>query len=133
MIRFLLPLLAVTFLLTSCKSTEKLLVKKDGEWLATTLLYQHYENGSLVGEDSYSNHLVFVFEKEGGGVVKSDQLVHGLSWSVDDKDNRILICEEDQDCVWYEILQSEKEVQTWFGTLSYPNGRTDITMRMVRL
>lgn len=133
MMRILLPLFALALILPSCKTTEKFLVKKEGEWLASMLLYQHYENGTLTSEESYSNHLVFVFEKDGGGSVKSDQLTNGLSWSVDEKDDRILICEQNQDCIWYDVLQSEKNVQTWFGTLEYPNARTDISIRLVRL
>lgn len=132
MIRMLLLVLAIAVLLPSCKSTEKLLVKKEGEWLASTLLYQNYTNGTLQNEESYSNHLVYVFEKDGSGVVKSDNLVHKLSWATDEKSDRILICEEGMECIWFDVLQSEKEVQTWFGSVEQGNQRTDISMRMVR-
>lgn len=132
MIRFLLFALTTAFLLPACKTTEKLLVKKEGEWLASTLLYQNYENGTLQNEESYSNHLVYVFEKGGTGVVKSDNLIHSLSWATDEKEDRILVCEEGTECIWFDVLQSEKDVQTWFGTQEHGNQRTDISMRMVR-
>ena len=129
-----IPFLTLLFIvgLTSCQKTEKLLVKRQGDWFATTQLFQHYENGVLVNESSWSGSLIYHFEKESAGYIQSENLSVPFTWSSDEKKDRLLLCEDGQECIWYDVLQSEKNVQMWFGTYGNGNTYTDVTLRMVK-
>lgn len=129
-----IPFIALLLIvgLSGCKKTENLLVKRRGDWFATTQLYQNYENGVLVSESSWSGTLIYHFEEDGFGYIESENASTSFTWSSDEKKDRLLLCEEQQECIWYDVLQSEKNVQMWFGTYGNANSYTDVTLRMVK-
>jgi len=117
---------AVTLMLAvvavSCGKVEKILPKKDGKWKTTstsTAIYMNSVLDTTVVTLSNDSSDVMEFLKDGVGNVISTDTTTSFTWSVNDNNDEITICQtflSVQLCVTSTILESSKNEMTWFYT-----------------
>lgn len=111
--------LVAAFAIVSCSNVEKILPKKDGLWQGTSVNTKSYVDGTLASEETQTDSLgTTMFSDDGTGEFFAfDGTSDGtFTWSFD-KDNDQVTITQDGFSIVFDVLESEKNSQTWFTSI----------------
>ena len=118
-----------------CGKVEKVLPKKDGTWKTTKQEQRDYENDVLQSTTTAITTTKFTFQDDGTGSYVDDGTTSAFTWSVNDDNDKITVCEEFGGisfCFTYDVIESKGSSQVWYGEIVDGTSRTELDLEMER-
>ena len=137
--KFLAIVAIMAIVAVGCGKVEKILPKKDGRWAGKSADVKVYFDDVLTFSEVTTDSLgESIFEKDGTGtMIDAEGGESAFTWSVNDENDVITITDTSNTPMAYDILESEKDLQTWFYTATEDflgtAIKTEITMVMERV
>ena len=125
----------IAIVAVGCGKVEKILPKKDGTWTTTKQVEREYENDVLQSTDDTISVSEFTFQDDGSGTYVEGGASYAFTWSVNDDNDEISVCESFSGvsfCFTYDIVESSKDAQKWYGEIVDDNFRTELELELAR-